>query len=112
MIYDKNDRAETVCACMTICNFELPGSSDHDCKIHKDSVGVQIDQRLEQKVKTNVSFNSYPNHPPGIQGVNKICLHKCLGAGKNFLTNARGREKFTDKCSGARNFALNLSIEI
>ena len=33
-----NDRAETVCACRKICNFEPPGSTDHDCGIHKYSV--------------------------------------------------------------------------
>ena len=45
----------------------------------------------------NVSFNSYPGHPPG---VNKIIVYKCPVAGKIFSGECPGAGK--NKLSNAR----------
>ena len=54
-----------------------------------------------------VSFNSYPDHPPGIPGVNKIIVYKCPGAGKIFSGECPGAgKKLTVKCPGGRKICL------
>ena len=88
----------------------LPQSIDQDvCPLtsHVTMVAASL--------QDNVSFNSYPDHPPppGIPGVNKIFVHKCPGAGKKLTVKCPGAgEKLTVKCPGADNLAFNLAIEI
>ena len=66
------------------------------------------------KTTNNVSFNSYPDHPPpGHPGGQQNFVHKCPGAGKKLTVKCPGAgKKLTVKCPGADNFAFNLTIEI